>query len=168
MALIVETGTGLANAESYVSVTEANAYFAGRNNAVWDAADTIDKKEPALRKAAQYIDAEYRFKGDRYSRAQALSWPRLNIVFDGYELPINEIPRQVKWAACELALRAISGELLSDVAAQYASEVKVGPIVKKMSDVANGGQKRFSLVDALLSEFVLSGSGSSSVRVVRA
>lgn len=165
MALIVEDGSGLSTAESYVSVAECDTYFAALGNETW--AD-VENKEAALRKATQYIDSQYRFRGDKGSIAQALSWPRFSVEYDGYAFPANEIPKRLKSATCELALKSASADLLADVSAQYAEEVKVGPIVKKMSGLNNGGQKRFALVDSLLSEFVSSGSGSASIRIVRA
>lgn len=164
MTLLVEDGSGIPGAEGYVTPAECDTYFSKSGNAAWDSADD---KEALIRNATQYIDTQYRFKGDRVSLAQGLAWPRYNVTFDGYALPSTEIPKQVKWACCELALRAISG-LMVDVAAQYAEEVSVGPIRKKLSTVTNGGQKRYALVDALLSEFVKGGNGGASIQLVRA
>jgi hypothetical protein len=44
MTLIVETGQGLPDAESFISVADADTYFTARGNAVW-AALTDDAKE---------------------------------------------------------------------------------------------------------------------------
>lgn len=165
MAIIAETGAGLASAESYASVAEANAYFAARKNAAWDAADVVDQKEPALRQAAQYLDVQYRFKGARLSLDQALSWPRSGVSFDGYILRSDAVPRQIKDACCELAVRAITGSLLADTAAQYVASVAVGPIHRTMSAPTNGGQQRYAVVDALLRGLV---RGDGGIAVVRA
>jgi hypothetical protein len=164
MAIVIESGAGLANAEGYASVPECDAYFAKLGNVAWDEADD---KEALIRKATQYIDAEYSFKGSRVSSLQALAWPRYGVVFDGYDLPSGAVPKQVKAACCELALRAMAGDLIADVAAQYAEEVSVGPIRKKMSGLANGGQKRFALVDALLGPLLRGGNGGASIQLVR-
>lgn len=165
MALITETGAGVEGAESYASVADANAYFSARNNAVWDAADSTDAKEPALRKATQYLDAAYRFRGDRTHYGQALCWPRASVVIDGIYLDQSAIPQRIKDACCELALRALSADLFSDVAAQHVTDVAVGPIKRSMSAPSNAGQVRYAVVDSLIRPLV---RGGGSFEVVRA
>ena len=48
MALVVEDGTGITNANAYVSVAEADSYFQARNNASWSARNTHDKEKAIL------------------------------------------------------------------------------------------------------------------------
>ena len=76
MTLVVETGAGFPNADSYASVEQADAY-AGNYGLTWtgDAAT----KEVALRRATAFLDANYRarFPGYRRNRRfQSLEWPR--------------------------------------------------------------------------------------------
>lgn len=165
MALIVEDGTGKADAQSYASVATATAYHANFGNAAWDNA-VIDEKEVALRKATAYIDGHYRFKGEPDSETQALSWPRYGVIVGEFELASNAIPSKVVAATCALALRALSGDLESDESSQYVESVTVGPISRKMSAPRFGGQKRFAAVDALLRD--LTRGGLNSVGLVRA
>lgn len=76
MALIVETGLGVANADSYVSVGQAQA-FADQLGFSWPSAPNL--AEQALRRATRFIDAAYRgrFVGVRVKgRMQSLEWPR--------------------------------------------------------------------------------------------
>jgi hypothetical protein len=61
MTLTVEDGTGKADAESYISVADADTYFTARNNATWAALSTSDK-EAALRKATDYMLQAYRVR----------------------------------------------------------------------------------------------------------
>lgn len=59
MALIVETGEGLPEATSYISLADANAYFIGKrlHSAAWTTA--LDAtKEVALAQAAIWLDGE--------------------------------------------------------------------------------------------------------------
>jgi hypothetical protein len=89
MALIVEDGTGKADAQSYVDVAGADAYHAARGNAAWATSTAEDgtattrpaeEREAALLRATAFIDATYRdrFPGYRArGRAQALEWPRV-------------------------------------------------------------------------------------------
>lgn len=76
MTLTVETGIGFANADSYASVADADAY-AANFGLTW--AGDATAKEVALRRATAFLDANYRarFPGYRVKRRdQALEWPR--------------------------------------------------------------------------------------------
>ena len=56
--LIVEDGTGLANANAYVSVEFADEYFSARGNQTWVGLGSADK-EAAIIKATDYLEAVY-------------------------------------------------------------------------------------------------------------
>ena len=160
MSIIVEDGTGKADAETYVSVAVANAYHAAMGNTGWTGTDAA--KEIALRRAAQYIDNRYRFRGERKTSTQALEWPRV-----GYELGWRVEGWPVKAladATCEAALRALTATLQTDVAGDQITEETVGPITVKYA--AKSGQTRYPLVDSLLQSY--SASGPSSMRIERA
>lgn len=160
--LTVESGVGLSDAESYVSLAECNAYHAKHGGAAWDA---VDDPEAALRKATQYLDSAYQWKGTPVYSSQALRWPRVGVTVDGYDLDGDKIPAKLKAACCELAAK---GELFADVSAQQVTEVQVGPIKRTLSAANNGGQVRFAAVDALVRDLVRGGSGSSTISLVRA
>lgn len=165
MAIVVEDGTGLANAEAYISVADADAYFLARGNAAW-AALLTDAKEAALRLGADYMEGAYgqRWKGCRVSQTQALSWPRDGVCVDGYELPDDEVPLAVARANAELAVRASAGSLLEDQGAQVKSE-QVGLIAVSYMDGARQAIK-YAAVDAMVAA-LLNGS-ANMVPVVRA
>lgn len=167
MALIVEDGTGRADAESYASVAQADAYHAAMGAASWAAA-TEGEREIALRKATAYVEAGYAWRGERVSSTQALAWPRVGACRDGIELPSDEIPVQLRRAVFELALKSLTSELMPDVAPEVVTAESVGPISTSYGAARNGGLTRFSLVDAMLRGLVLSGGASGSVRVARA
>lgn len=157
MALTVEDGTGLPDAEAYISVTDADAYFTARGNTAW-AALTAEAKEQALRRACDYMGAVYglRWKSERTTTAQALDWPRVDY---------NGVPAAVARANAELAVRASAGDLLADQGAQVKSE-QVGPIAVTYADGARQG-KRYALVDGMLAAY-LRDAGAGLVAVVRA
>lgn len=166
MALIVETGAGLADAESYVSVDQADQYHADRGNpAAWSGLD-VPTKEAKLRAATEYLGQRFagRWKGHRTHDAQALDWPRASVCIEGRYLPADAVPLQVERACCELALKAVSAPLFADEAAQVKSE-KVGPIEVVYADGARQ-QTRFSAVEAMVSQLL--GSAGNSISVTRA
>jgi hypothetical protein len=134
--LILETGAGLATANSYATAAEAATYFDGLNaTSAWTAA-TTDQKEKALRMATQWLDSSYgqAWIGTRSTSAQALDWPRTYAYDAAGELLEAVVPAKLKHATIELASRYVSdpASFLPDVAAGEAGvleeSVSVGPI----------------------------------------
>lgn len=107
--MIVEDGTGLTNADSYVSVAFADTYFSARGVSEW-ALLTQAKKEQALIKATDFIDNIYQWYGKKEFEHQALRFPRVDIQdYEGAE--IKGIPLCLKQAVCDASLISTSGEL---------------------------------------------------------
>lgn len=92
MSLIVETGSGNIESESYVSVAACSAYCA-LQGLTFDI-PLIRDAESALRRATQFIDYTYRmrFIGTRTKRRlQALEWPRIGAYYYNAD-DIGELP----------------------------------------------------------------------------
>lgn len=109
MAIVVEDGTGLAAAVSYLSVADADTHHTARGNSQWTDATSGDR-ETALVRATDYIDKRFgrKFRGGKISRAQALEWPRSSAADnDGFPLGYDDVPTQVEKATAEYALRAL-------------------------------------------------------------
>jgi hypothetical protein len=157
MALIVENGTGLADAESYLSVNQASAYHRLRGNAAWEDLD-FEVQEQALRQATAYIDSLQRYKASRLKPSQALEFPRTGLFdWSGYE--VTGVPKRVKDACAELALRAASTSLFTDLArgGKVVSE-SVGPISTTYADDAPTGTV-YTVAVELLKPFARSEAG---------
>jgi hypothetical protein len=163
VALIVEDGTIVAGAESYISVADADTYFTARANATWDALADADK-EAALRKATDYMTGRYglRWKGERVSELQALDWPRSGAYANGFLIDSGSVPVAVQRACAELAVRASADDLAPDVGAQVKQEV-VGPISVTYADGARQ-DTRYALVDSMLAAYL---KGAGQIPVVR-
>lgn len=157
MTLIVEDGTGMVDSESYVSVSDCDAYATNNGLSAWTGVTAV--KEVALRKATRYLDTYYKWRGARVRTTQALEWPR-----DGWTWADPAVMR-LKAACCELAIKAISADLFADVDAQHVTSVSVGSISRTLAAPANGGQKRYAAVDALLRDLTI---GRGSIAVLRA
>lgn len=164
MSLVVENGTGLSNAESYISEAESLTYQASRGNTTWNTI-TSGQREEALRRATDYMLQAYRasWQGVRGSSTQALDWPRYDVVVDGYYLASNIIPQAVKNACAELALRAAAGELYSDQSQGVISK-QVGPI-KVEYDKSSPISVRYKSIDSILLPY-LKGLGGVNVRMI--
>lgn len=176
MALVVEDGTGKTDAESYITVVEADAYMAARVLTLWASADFSDtEKEGCLRRATDYMQQAYRLRwaGVRKTSTQALDWPRYDVPrtdVTGY-LSVDyydddAVPQEVKNACAELAWRAAFGELAPDVSRVTQSE-KVGEVAVTYSP-GSAPYVRFRAVDNLLAPLLKHGGSSSVGRVVRA
>lgn len=161
MAIVVETGTGSATAESYISVADASAYFTARGVTAWAALATDALREAALRKATEYMTAVYRsrWQGARFTETQALDWPRAGVVRDSWQVGTDEVPVEVQRATAELALRAAAGDLSPDLK-QAKTSVTVGPI-RTDYDRSSPQAKRYRAIDAMLAPFLKAGGGIS-------
>jgi hypothetical protein len=158
VALDVEDGTGRATAESYLSVADADTYHAAHGApSAWSGSST-DQKEAALRSATEYLDQVYGedFQGERKTLTQRLYFPRYDVYVDETSQPHDQLPRQLKEACAELALRARTETdgLIPDIAepGAIASEsVKVGPIEESKTYVGGRSQvKLFRKVDLIV------------------
>lgn len=130
MAIVVEDGTVVANANSYVSEAELTTYATARGVTI------TGNTEQLLIKAMDYIEG-LDFIGVKYSLDQALQWPRVNVVIDSYLQDITTIPTQLKNGLMETALAIDAGnEPLSNLEREQQS-VKVGDISVTYSSGAN-------------------------------
>jgi hypothetical protein len=156
MALVVENGIGLSTAESYASVAEADMYHANFGNAGWTGTDT--QKEVALRRATQYLDGTYktRWGGYRKTRDQTLDWPRsFTADYEGFYIPVNAIPKSLKDATAEVALRALVTNLTPDLKRGGAvKRVKVGEIEQEFFGGASSTTTR-PTITLILSRLLL-------------
>lgn len=175
MSLIVEDGTQVVGAESYISVSDADAYFSGRGGTAWAALVTA-AKEQSLRKATDYMEGAYRDRwlGTRVSVSQVLSWPRAWVqvrdvpvgygAFGSYLQP-NVVPAEVKQGCAELALLA-SAQDLAPTLSRGKLQVTAGP-VSIQYDPNSPEWQRFRGVELRLSNWLRT-SGSSTAKLVRA
>ena len=160
----VEDGSGLAAANSYLSVTDADQYHLEHSASTdWSGA-TEANKQKALRLATQYADSRYngRWRGYKNTSTQALAWPRYSGVdSEGFVIASDAVPQRLKDAVAELALRVVQGDtLLADIAKPAAissQSITVGPISKSVSYV--GGMpptKKYALIEALMAPLIQS------------
>lgn len=138
MPLVVEDGTGLAAADAYISVADADTYFLASANSTWAAA-TIPDKEVAIVKATRYMEKRFgtKWKGQIASSEQALGWPR-RYVYDerGTELA-NQVPVQIARACAEYAVQALINPLIPETVYPIAdgAPVPFGRINRKVEKV---------------------------------
>ena len=157
MAFTPEDGTGVAGANSYSSVADADTYHDDRANTTWDD-ETDAVKQAALIEATDYIESHYRWDtGVQADSDQGLSWPRVNAVDrHGYIIDSDIVPQEVKDATAYLALQGLTADLGGPLGRDQ-KKVKVGPVEVEYTDGA-GSTTSYPTVDGLLAGLVTSGS----------
>ena len=104
MAIVIEDGSLVVGANSYITEDELIAYAEKRGVDVNDSLTTIIK-------AMDFFESHSnQFKGGLVSRDQALSWPRYDAVIEGWSWSSNEIPKQVLNSIYCLCVEIESGE----------------------------------------------------------
>ena len=130
MAFIFDSTPASSNSNSYLSVEEANDYFAGRFGADKWTEFSGTQKQQLLVSATKKLDTAM-FGGLKSKVIQSLAWPRRGLIDrDGYAISDLVIPEKLKEAACEMAYWIWTEEdrLLSDTEIQQVDTYKVGPI----------------------------------------
>lgn len=154
MTIIVEDGTGRADAESYLTVAAFKAYCDGRGLSYDGQSDTVIEQK--LRIATGYIDTVKRYKGERLSAAQSLEFPRANLT-DWGGLEVSGVPARVKQACAELAQKAFTENLYADLdRGGMVTSQSVGPISVSYAEGAPAG-KSFTVAMKLLEPYFRSG-----------
>lgn len=171
MPLIVEDGTGKADAQSYLSVADADAYFSDRGVSAWSGVDAV--KASALISATEYIDIRWGkfLKGIlEFKDTQALLFPRINL-YDDQGRHITGIPDRLERATAEYALIALTSVLMPNPEIQASGNIlvesseTVGPISEtKKYQQGFITARPYPKADSLMSVFII-GSGQGSVYI---
>jgi hypothetical protein len=106
MAFTVEDGSGLADANAYITAQEWQDHHVDRGVATAnDGTYGTTEIEAAIVNATDYVEKRFgkRFKGWKRSRAQALEWPRTD-AYDDDQHTFDDVPLQLKKGVAEYAL----------------------------------------------------------------
>jgi hypothetical protein len=167
MSLLVEDGSIIPGAESYVSVIYADTYHLLHGNSDW-ALLSNDQKEQSLRNGTEAVTQLYSFlwKGFRVNDTQSLDWPRTKVYlnrlqYQNTELSNTLIPDDLKKVVCILSLKSRTEDLVPDLESKVIMET-VGPITTKYSE-ASPTRKQFTAISLILKPYLNSG-GSKVIR----
>ncbi len=132
MALTVEDGSIIEDADSYIGLDDARTMA---ENYGYSLPDDDTECEVALRKGALYIDSfESRYPGSRTDDSQELAWPRENAAYNyGTEIDDDAIPSKLQFGQVIAAAtygdgtdvrpndtgRAISKEIVGPIDTEY-------------------------------------------------
>lgn len=115
---IIEDGTGVANANGYVTEAEASDYIEANANAfaTWTVL-TSDQKERLLAWSTRYIEYRMMFEGTKLNVENVLAWPR-ECAYDHENTLIADttIPIRLKHAIMEMTRFLLARDLGEDLA----------------------------------------------------
>src|SRR5690349_12886017 len=137
--IIVEDGSGVENANSYVSVETARLYATNRGVTL-PASD--DEVAAWLIKATDYLESfACKYQGHKTDCTYPLQWPRTGVVICCVDFPSDAIPKALKDAQCAAVIAQSEGLVLQpNITAQdYVTEETVGPITTKYANPVQTG-----------------------------
>ncbi len=129
MALIIENGSIVDNANSFVTAAEMVAYAALRGVTI--TADTTTQEQQIILAMDYLVSREQSMKGTRVSDLQELPYPRFNVRYNGYYITGSEIPKELKNAQIELAIQLGSTELLLSEKTDNVQSISLDGVISK-------------------------------------
>lgn len=129
MALVLEAQPGLATSNTYATLVDADAYALTLPVANdWTAA-APEAKNAALVQATRMLDTLDWSGWRKNPTVQALQWPRQAVQDrEGYYVVDSTIPRQIRDACCEFAVRLIADDRAADAGGLVPETIKAGPL----------------------------------------
>jgi len=141
--LIVEDGSIVANANTYVDVAFVDTYATDHGLPLWTG--TADEKNAAILNAMTLIESKP-YKGYPSFKGQELVWPRQGVTLYGWDVDFDDIPSRVTSAQAEAAIRAITSPL--------------------SPDLCRGGGIKREKVDVIETEYFAGASNSTTYPVI--
>lgn len=127
--MVVEDGTGLPDANSYVDLNDAQQWIDLQlNYAAWDALSS-DQMSQWLILASSFLDTYFIWNGYKEYAASGLRWPRTGVYDqDGNPVAADSVPLAVSRATAEMGVFLMRGERTGDPAMSGIRELKVDVI----------------------------------------
>lgn len=138
MALIVEDGSGRADAESFATAAELVTYAANFGRTI---PATEAEQESLLRRAYLQMNT-MPWKGSAVSPVQTGAWPRMGVCRNGYTIASNTIPAQIKAGQMALATEIHADDLVNpDTKLGAIIREKVGPLETEYGEAKKSASK---------------------------
>lgn len=162
--MIVEDGTVVTGADSYVSVQDVRDYASSRGITTLPLLD--GHVEPLIAQAMDVVEG-YSFKGVKTDPDnQQLSWPRKNVVFRERGIGFDEIPSNLIKAVAQLAIEAIENDLSPNRGGRVTTMEKVDVVeVEYYERGPASDRKIFSKAEEFLAPLLVSTSALRAIRL---
>jgi hypothetical protein len=144
MTLIVEDGSRVAGANTYISLASFKAWADDRNITY----SSDNHVEAQILRAMDYIES-LSFIGFKETSTQSLQWPRVNVVIDGFALNPFTLPVDLKVATYEAVKTVIDGDSKQDPIDRQVISESVDTISITYKDTASQNRQTPALTRAL-------------------
>ena len=155
--IIVEDGSIVANANSYVTTAEFTQYCADRNITI---SGTYGDESQLLILSMDYFEQQP-FRGIKVIETQPLQFPRSDLLIDGYLTNSSQIPELVKDAQITIAISIMAGnDPLSTVdravkkeKVEYMDNASISTVIRSIGNA--------------MRKLVTSSTGGNNIRTIR-
>lgn len=155
--IIVEDGSIVAGANSYISEFGLTTYAADRGITLTVAPDVL------ITRSMTHIETQD-YKGAKVDPAvQSLQWPRDGVYIDGYLVPYDSIPSDLENAQYETCLSIDRGQDPSATVERATSKEKVKTIEVEYQDNASATPS-YTAINRWLAKLVDGGTGGGSIK----
>ena len=152
MALVLEDGTAKDDSNTYVLESTFITWLSDNDYTITGPSDAL------LLRAAQHVDNK-QFIGSKYTKEQAMQWPREYAEIDGFDVEINEIPAQLIKAQMQCAYDIDQGFDPDAITTQNIKSEKVDVIEVEYQD--NTSSKAYNAaLNNLLRKLLKNGGGT--------
>lgn len=162
MPLIVENGTNVANANSYVDAAYAHAYAEARGLSLPSDDAALF---PLLVRGFDYVESQRaRYKGRR-TYPGGTQWPRTGVEIDDEEISPTAIPEELKKAQVRVAIEIANGTDEAPTITAQVKREKIGPMETEYETGTEGPV--MMAVDALLAPLFGTNRAAFSLSTMR-
>lgn len=160
MAIVVEDGSIVTGANSYVSAADLTTYATARGITLTVSGDIL------LIKAMDYLES-LSYIGIKRLYSQGLQWPRVYAMIDGYYTSSDVIPTELKNAQMQLAISIDEGNNPLATLSQAVKREKIDVIEVEYMD-GSSAAPIIKTVSAMLWKLLSGGNGGNVIRVNKA
>jgi len=164
MRLIVETGAGIPESNSYINYDDIEKYLISSNLETYENL-TADEKIDRMVIASLFIDTSFNWIGRQKTIEQGLTWPRVNVIYQNISVQDSVIPVQIK-KACVMALQMILDYgigIFQDSDGAEIKKEKLGPLETEYFEslkIESANSSRYSGINNLLKGFYIKPNGN--------
>jgi hypothetical protein len=158
MPIIVEDGSQVAGANSYISESFLTVYAEDRGITLTQTASAL------IYRSMSYVETR-NYKGNKASETQSLQWPRENVYIDGYLFPDDQIPIELQNAQAETCLSIDQGNDPAATTDRAVKREKVDVLEVEYMDNASS-KPTYTSINVWLDKLLQNGSGSGSIRLL--
>ncbi len=156
MTVIVEDGTGVANANSYIAEVMLTDWATARGLSL----GTALTPENLIHQSMDYLEG-LDYQGSKTSESQSLSWPRSGVTVNGVSIADNLIPVQLITSQLQLCYQISQGNNPLETTGQAVKKEKVDSIEVEYQDGTSSSTELVA-VNASLNLLLANVSGGAS------